>query len=58
MNFRSHTRRHPAAALIRYNHILNKTTFNNVLASSHKRRHNLPVSDQTNAYNVLEYAKH
>ena len=58
MNFRSHSRRHPDDAGIGYNHIVNKPTLNHVLASRHKRRQNFPISDRTDAYNILAYEKH
>ena len=58
MNFQSHSRLQTADALIRYNHIVNKPMLNNFLASRNEQRQKCPVSDQTDAYNVLAYAKY
>ena len=55
MNLSSHSRRQNSDALIRYNHILNKQTLNNILDISQEQRHNIPIYEQTNAYNVLTY---
>ena len=57
MNFEIHSRRQPDDALIRYIHIVNQPTLNNVVASWYKQKKNLPVSDRTDAYNILAYAK-
>ena len=52
INFRSYSRRQTADALIRYNNIVDKLTFNNVLDIRHKQRQNCPVSERMDAYNV------
>ena len=58
MKLPSHSRRQPADAIIRYIHIVNTPTLNNVLDIRHEQRHNCPVSDRMDAYNVLAYEKH
>ena len=58
MNFQSHLRRQPVDALIGYNNIVNEPKLDNVLASGHERRQNCPVSERTDTYKVLAYAKH
>ena len=50
MNFRSHPIRQHADALMKYKHIVNTPTLNNVLTSRNKRRQQCPLSDQTDAF--------
>ena len=48
----------PIDICIRYIHIVNRPTLNNVLARRNKRRQIFPVSDRTDSYKILAYAKH
>ena len=50
MNLRSHSRHQHAGALMKYKHIVNKPTLNNVWASRNEQRQQRTVSDQTDAF--------